>query len=176
MAKLCRSSILQRLREISLGKETGGSATLLLFFPHWNPTMECIGQQYQAVEHSHLQYLEVEERSHCWQNKVIHLALEYNLRLETLREKLQWGLGQQSTNLSIMSWTMSGQFVKGCLIPSTIMGMKSTGKHWCRLHLGTPMSLSAEMGTRNKPWNKFSAILVLTYMRKETMARRSAWF
>jgi len=76
IAKLCKSSTLIRLRGMALGKETAGGETLLDFFPHWKPTMECTGQQYQAVEHSHLQYLEVVERSHCWQYKVIHLALE----------------------------------------------------------------------------------------------------
>jgi len=55
--------------------------------PQQKPTMECSGHKYHEMEHSHIQDLEVDERSHLLHEIVIHLFEEYSLRLETFRLK-----------------------------------------------------------------------------------------
>ena len=56
--------------------------------PQRKPTIECSGHKYHETEHSHIQDLDVDERSHLLHEIVTHLLQEYNLRLETFR--LKW--------------------------------------------------------------------------------------
>ena len=71
--------------------------------PQQKPTMECSGHKYHEMEHSHIQDLDVDERSHLLQEMVIHLLAEYNLRLETFRLKLHPLRGHCKMKLAAIS-------------------------------------------------------------------------